>query len=267
MIDGRAQLSTGISVAYTSVGPEGAPVAVLLHPWLESRQSFGPMLPSLSTRLRVLALDQRGAGESDKPATGYDVKSLAADVTAFMDEVGVDSALLVGASSGGYVAQEVAASAPRRVTGLVLAGAPRSLEGRRPPFADEVEALRDPIDPEWAARFTASFTHGSVSDEFLAARTRDALTVPAAIWRASLAGLLSSPTPAADRIVAPTLIVSGAHDSVLGIDDARGLAATIPRATWIEYEDTGHVVIWEQPERLSADILEFAQHACPPTQV
>jgi pimeloyl-ACP methyl ester carboxylesterase len=38
------------------------------------------------------------------------------------------------------------------------------------------------------------------------------------------------------------------------------------RARWIEYEDTGHVVIWEQPERLVADILKFAQHACPPMQ-
>jgi len=73
---------------------------------------------------------------------------LAEDSVAFMDALGISSAVLLGSSSGGYVAQQVAAISPHRVAGLVLVGSPRSLQGR-PPFADEVDQLSDPVDEVW----------------------------------------------------------------------------------------------------------------------
>lgn len=64
---------------------------------------------------------------ADKPAAGYSLADFAAaDAVAFMDAVGVSAAVLVGSSSGGYVAQQVAVTSPHRVAGLVLAGSPRS---------------------------------------------------------------------------------------------------------------------------------------------
>ena len=65
-----------------------------------------------------------------------------------MDTAGLAAAVLVGSSSSGYVAQQVALDAPSRVSGLVLVGSPRSLHAR-PPIADEVERLSDPVDPAW----------------------------------------------------------------------------------------------------------------------
>jgi rifampin ADP-ribosylating transferase len=67
-------------------------------------------------------MDQRGHGDAGKPATGYDLESLGADIEAFMDAIGLSSAVLVGSSSGGYVAQQVAVHSPARVAGLVLVG-------------------------------------------------------------------------------------------------------------------------------------------------
>ena len=143
----RVGLSTGPTVAYVATGPDdAAPPLLLLHPWGEARGCFDRLVPSLPGSVRTIAFDQRGHGDSDRPVEGYALTDLAADVVAFLDAVEVRSAVLVGSSSGGYVAQEVALTHPDRVAGLVRVGAPRSLRGR-PDFADEVEALADPGCP------------------------------------------------------------------------------------------------------------------------
>src|SRR3954454_2524599 len=142
-----AELSTGVRLPYVSVGPDSAgPVVILLHAWGESRRSFDRLVPMLADTVHVVAIDQRGHGEADRPSSGYSLAALGEDVIAFMDAVGLSSAVLLGSSSGGYVAQQVAATSPHRVCGLVLVGSPRRLQGR-PPFADEVDQLSDPVDP------------------------------------------------------------------------------------------------------------------------
>ena len=61
-----------------------------------------------SLRYRVIALDNRGAGRSDKPTGDYDLDQMAADAVAVLDDVGVDRAHVVGASMGGAIAQILA---------------------------------------------------------------------------------------------------------------------------------------------------------------
>lgn len=258
-------VATGIRVSFEQWGPLGASEVVLLHPWLESSDSFSLMRPHLETELRFTAPDQRGHGASSKPPDGYDLPKLAADAEALLDALEIEAALVVGASSGGYVAQELAARYPGRVAGLVLAGSPRSLHGRTPRFAAELAGLRDPIDTSWATSFVAGFTvPGRVGEDFIAARVRDALAVPAEIWRESLAALTRSEPPASHLISAPTLVVSGAHDSLLGGEDAAELARTIPRAHTVEYADAGHIIHWEAPERLAGDVVVFADRVFHP---
>ena len=143
-----AELSTGVRLPYVSVGPSSATPVMLLHAWGESRRSFDRLMPMLPNTVHAVAVDQRGHGDADRPRTGYSLASLAEDSVAFMDALGISSAVLLGSSSGGYVAQQVAAISPHRVAGLVLVGSPRSLQGR-PPFADEVDQLSDPVDEVW----------------------------------------------------------------------------------------------------------------------
>ena len=145
------RLATGVRLAYARHGdPSGVPV-LLLHPWGEALGCFDRLLPLLPATMYALAMDQRGHGDADKPAGGYALADFAADVEAFLDAIDLQSAVLLGSSSGGYVAQQVAIDIPDRVTGLVLVGSPRSLMGR-PPFADEVERLIDPVDRAWVER-------------------------------------------------------------------------------------------------------------------
>jgi pimeloyl-ACP methyl ester carboxylesterase len=100
---------------------------VLVHAWLDSRRYFDQVMAVLPERIRAFAVDQRGHGDAAKPADGYGLRDFADDIGAFMDAVGLDAAVLAGASSGGYVAQRFAVDDPDRTLGLALLGSPRIL--------------------------------------------------------------------------------------------------------------------------------------------
>ena len=178
----RVALSTGVTLSYVAAGPSEARPVLLLHAWGETRRSFDRLLPALTDEVRAVAVDLRGHGGSDAPSTGYSLTELADDVVAFMDAVGLASAVLVGSSSGGYVAQQVAVTHPDRVTGLVLVGAPSDLRGR-PFFADEVEALSDPVDAAWVRESLSWFPRfHAVPEWYVDDRVRDGAALPARVW-------------------------------------------------------------------------------------
>lgn len=254
-------LATGIDVRYVTQGdPSGVPV-LLLHAWAESMDCFVRLSPLLPPTIHALAMDQRGHGNSDKPADGYSLTDFAGDVTAFLDAMGLRSAVLVGSSSGGYVAQQVAISSPEQVRGLVLVGAPRSLRGR-PSFADEVDRLTDPVDRTWVAEFLTWFPRfHDVPDWYIEDRVADGVQVPARVWRQTLAGLIEATPPTeAGTIDTPTLIIRGGRDDLLPHADGDALAAAVPGSRLVIYPDTGHLVLWEEPARIASDLTEFVTH-------
>jgi pimeloyl-ACP methyl ester carboxylesterase len=255
-------LRTGVRVGCDSTGPASsrAPILVFLHAWAESRRSFDRLLRLLPGTVRAIAVDQRGHGDADKPEGGYELADLAADVEAFMDAVGVSSAVLVGSSSGGYVAQQVAISYPSRVAGLVLIGSPRTLRGR-PAFADEIDQLTDPIDPDWVRRTLTWFPQTQpVPSWYLEDRVRDGARIPARVWRDTFNGLIAAQPPTEIGIIeAPTLVIWGEDDEILDREQEDALTAAIPASQLVVYEQTGHLVLWEQPERLAADLSSFIE--------
>ncbi len=191
----RVAVSTGVMLPYVSVGASSAMPALLLHAWGESRRSFDRLIPALTEGVRAVALDLRGHGEADKPTTGYALTEASEDVVAFMDAVGLGSAVLLGSSSGGYIAQQVAATHPQLVAGLMLVGSPRDLRGR-PPFADEVDELSDPVDPAWVRESLTWFPRfHQVPEWYLEDRVQDGARVPAHVWRETLYGLCTAEPP------------------------------------------------------------------------
>jgi pimeloyl-ACP methyl ester carboxylesterase len=254
----RLRLATGLTTVVTDEGEPDAVPLLLLHAWAGSRRSFAPLQPLLARHSRTVAVDLRGHGDADKPPTGYGLSDLAADVVAVLDALDLPQAVLVGVSSGGYLAQQVAVSAPGRVAGLVLAGAPYDLRGRAP-FADELATITDPVDPAWARRFLAGFTDlDRLPSWYVDVLVEDAVRLPASIWMAAFHGLNTSPPPTdAGDISAPTLVISGGRDGLLGRVQTDALVAAVPGAQWIEYEDTGHLVLEEQPTRLASDVVSF----------
>lgn len=258
------RLANELSVSYVEQGDRSGLPVLLMHAWGESKGSFDRLLPGLPPSLRVFAFDQRGHGNSDKPAAGYELSDFANDVEAFMEAVAIKSAVVLGASSGGYVAQQVAVQAPGQVDVLVLVGAPWTL--RRPaPFLGEVAALTDPIDPKWVRDSLTWFPRfQAIPDWYIEDRIADGLLMPARVWKGALAGFASATPPTElGTITSPTLIIWGARDELLSQEDQEGLAGAIPNSRLSLYSETGHLVLWEQPDRLAIDLVRFIEDEHP----
>src|SRR5262245_26879452 len=106
---------------YTEWGEPTARPLIMLHGVTGHARTWDEEAALLAERYRVLALDQRGHGDSEPAADGdYTVAAMAADLTAFVDALGLDQVSVVGLSMGGRVAIAFAGQAPRRVERLVV---------------------------------------------------------------------------------------------------------------------------------------------------
>lgn len=255
-----ANLSTGVRLRYAEQGPADAEPIILLHGYSDSWFSFSRVLPLLATRYRVYALDQRGHGDSDRPAEGYHMRDLAADVLAFMDAKQIVRATIVGHSMGSYVAQQVALAAPRRVSRLVLVGsttAPRTIEGFDE-LAKAVNALEDPVPTSFLREFQVSTVYRKVPDAFMDRVVAESAKLPARVWKALLAGMTAAePAVALGRSGIPTLIIWGEKDAYMPRSEQDALVAAIRSARLKTYPNTGHAPHWERPEEFARDVNAF----------
>lgn len=102
-------------------GPADGPVLVLLHGWLyDSHATWHRIRSGLDTSHRVVAIDLRNHGRSDRIRSRFEVADVADDVARVFDVLGLDAVPVVGYSLGGMVAQELVLRHPGRVTRLVL---------------------------------------------------------------------------------------------------------------------------------------------------
>jgi pimeloyl-ACP methyl ester carboxylesterase len=129
----------------------------------------------------------------------------------------------------------------------------------RPPFADEVDLLTDPVDRAWVEASLEWFPRfHDVPDWYIEDRINAGVRTPAHAWRQSLTGLTTAPPPTeTGTITAPTLIIWGDRDELLTRADQEALAAAIPDSRFVVYEGTGHLVLWEQPQRVATDLTSF----------
>jgi non-heme chloroperoxidase len=256
----HVDLDTGVRLRYAEAGDPAAEPLIMLHGYSDSWYSFSPVIPLLESRYRLLALDQRGHGASDQPASGYAMRDLAQDVVAFMDELGIRRATIVGHSMGSLVAQQIGLIAPERVERLVLVGSGTEL-GRmndRDAFAEAVNALTDPVSLEFIRGFQESTIHHPVPEAFLDSAIGESTRLTARVWKALLEGMLGAPpADGLDRQGIPTLLIWGDRDSVFPPANRDALAARLPEAERLDYEETGHAVHWERPEQFAEDLHDF----------
>jgi non-heme chloroperoxidase len=237
--------------------PAGLPV-LLLHGWPDSWQSYERVFPLLPPEWRVVAVDQRGHGQSDKPETGYTIDDLASDVPALLDALSLPRVVLVGHSMGSFVARRAAEQSPDRMSGLVLIGtAPVARNAVLLDLEPIVDALTDPVDLSFVREFQETTVAGSVPPDFMTRAIENSGRVPLRVWQGVLDGLLAfEPGPAP---TCPTLVVGGRLDGVFSVAEQEAAAAAIPGARLELVDGIGHCLQWENPERFVALLADFVR--------
>ncbi len=254
----RIALATGVELAVHEYG-EGVPV-LLLHAWGETHRTFDRLVPLLPDTMHLVVPDQRGVGDSSKPVDGYSLQQAAQDVVALLDALGLDASWLVGASSGGYLAQQVAVDRPERVLGMVLVGSPSNLQLPLPvSFVELLSGFHEPVTRGDMHAINAAFTlHSPVPESFIEDQMRAALTISKHVWRATIEGLLEAVPPVdCGTMRVPTLILWGREEDILPAGQVSELQGAIDGSRVVTYEGTGHLVLWEQPVRVAEDVTAF----------
>jgi non-heme chloroperoxidase len=206
------RLASGPRVHYAEQGDPGGEPIVLLPAYTDSWFSFSRVLPLLPPYYHAYALDQRGHGDSERPACCYTIEDFATDVAAFLDVLGAERATLVGHSASCFVARHVAEVHPERVARLMLLGSPGSLGDNQEELELQraVRALEDPVPAQFARELQGGAAHVALPEAFFERLVAESLKLPARVWKSALDGLFAfDDTAELGRIAAPTLLIWG----------------------------------------------------------
>jgi pimeloyl-ACP methyl ester carboxylesterase len=122
----------------------------------------------------------------------------------------------------------------------------------------EVNALKDPVPEKFVREFQTSTIFHPPSDEFFKGVLRETMRLPAHVWRDVMTEMMSARANAdLAKIKAPTLILWGDKETIFLRSEQDALLAALPNARLKVYEDTGHAMHWERPERFARDLQEF----------
>lgn len=220
---------------------------------------------------RVVCIDQRGHGHSDKPSGSYDVDTLAEDLVTALTSLDLQDVTLVGHSFGGQVAFRASCARPELIGRLVLVGsnAVRASRAEGFPFGAPPETiLAALLAEEHADRIAAR--HRTIASAFATAPdvrvvewlVRCSLRMPSwaatACYQSMLTTDLREHLP---QLTRPVLQVIGARDPVHSAKGARWLTQRLPNATLVEIPDCGHYPMLEAPDPFEAAVMTFASGA------
>ena len=208
---------------YYEIEGEGEPL-VLIPGFAAGHETWSRQSPVLSRHFRVITFDPRGVAESDKPDGPQSIGLLADDLAHLLQALGVSLAHVIGASFGGFVAQEFALRYPYMTRKLVLCCTSFGGPNHVTPEADTMKML--------ASSKTLN------SSQFEAATN---FNVESRV----------------EGIAIPTLVLSGDADEIVPVQNSRNLAAKIPGAELRVIEGGGHMFFSERAEEFNQLVTEF----------
>ena len=257
----------GARIAYLDEG-SGQPL-VLLH-GLMAHSGFFMRQRSLAEEFRVVSIDLRGHGRSQVDGKAPCVQDLAYDVTAIVQELGLEGAVGIGWSLGAAVLWEVLrGGAAARFAGAVIVDmSPRVLNQ-----GDwELGLSREACDARSAAIADDFPTFATNAGHAIFAQPVAEELQPLADWAGQqfagndpqVIGALWESLVEQDyrralgQIAQPTLVIHGAHSQLYGPDTAEHLAAALPNARAVRFDRSGHAPHIEQPQDFNRIVGDFA---------
>lgn len=134
--------TNGIKLHYLDYGGEG-PTLLLAHGLTANAHSFEGVATTLGGSMRVIAVDLRGRGLSDKPASGYSLEDHACDMLGLLDSLGLQDVIFGGHSYGGVLAYVMAAEYPERISRCIAIDAPAEPD---PAILDQIQPVLDRLE-------------------------------------------------------------------------------------------------------------------------
>jgi pimeloyl-ACP methyl ester carboxylesterase len=251
--------------AYIDMGdPKGSPV-VLIHGYTDNARDWVPLIPYLAGKFRLVVVDIRGHGRSDKPECCYARIDFAYDIKLLLDALHISRADVVGHSLGSMITQVLAEQWPERVRKVVLVSStagPRAGSAPRQPtfdYAAQIRKLREPIDPDSPFMIAWWSSPKPVNPDFIRRQRRDAANIPLTVWLA----VLDQGANFADlqrnlpKLTAPALLIWGADDPIMEEEGRQTLREALPSATVKVFDGLGHNPFWEDPQAVADVINKF----------
>ena len=229
-----------------------------------STASFFRQIPGLAKNYRVIAIDNRGSGLSDKPDIPCGMDMMAKDAAGLLDSLGIRKAHVYGESMGGMIAQHFALSYPEITASLILACT--NCGGRYRVEADQafVAAIFVEATPEERTRglvpllFSQEFTRNKpdIIEHWISLHLKH-YAPPHVYVRDGEAIMMHDTYDRLPEIGVPTLVIAGTEDKVIPVENSRILASRIPGAESIILEGVGHFLSVEAPEAINKAIHGF----------
>jgi len=260
----------GAKIYYEDHG-EGQPV-LLVHGWLCSSRFWQKNVPELANEFRVVTIDLRGHGNSSKTLAGQTIRQYARDVREVIEHLGLQDAVLVGWSLGGPVVlsycQQYGMDSRLKALGLVDTSpfpfSPAdwnshvlrnySYDGMNATFAVYTADPR-----KFAVDFTNRMFKQKPSDAETAWVVAEMMKTPAWIAEAVYSDFVMSDLARTLPAVKVPVIVCAADSGVFpnGIAMGKALAGQAPHGTFIPFEDAGHMLFYEQPQKFNGALAAY----------
>ena len=262
-----AKVRVGDIDVYYEVHGDGFPLLMIMGlsaniDWWDPR-----LIQETSKRYKTVIFDNRGAGQTDKPKVAYTIGMFADDTAGLMDALKIKRAHILGISMGGMIAQEFALNHPEKVEKLVLCSTTCGASSSVQPSAQVVGLLMRPregmteeeVVKNWIELlFTEDFLKGNAF--LMSVVTQQLLKVPiqSDAYQRQIGAILNFDTyQRLQEIKAPTLVMHGKKDILVPPENAKIIADKIPGAKLAYFENSGHALFSEEPEKVNKALLEF----------
>jgi pimeloyl-ACP methyl ester carboxylesterase len=267
----------GIQMHYV-IGGHGDPV-VLLHGWPETWYAWRHVMPDLAKNYTVIVPDLRGLGDSSKPTTGYDGKTVAEDIHQLVTQLGFKTIFLIGHDIGTQIAYSYAAAHPTEVKKLAVMEL--TIPGFAPPgrmpiwwgifhqVPDVPEALVQGKEMMYLSWFFSGLTYNPSAitkadiDEYVSHYSSPGgLRAGFEYYRAFPQDAIQNQNYSKTKLTMPVLALGGSFIPVLGGNITMpsiiyGMKILAQNVTGITVPNSGHFIPEEQPQFLSDQLLKF----------